>query len=72
MAGRSVAVVLLTLVCAELSYRFVEQPVRRLGVRQVGRRLRAIRMVVDASRHGGLQLQVGWIALGLKTWAGQE
>lgn len=38
--GRSLAVVLLTLACAELSYRFVEQPVRRRGIRYVGRRLR--------------------------------
>jgi hypothetical protein len=38
--GRSVAVVLLTLGCAELSYRLVEQPVRRLGIRRVARNLR--------------------------------
>lgn len=36
--GRSVAVVLITLVCAELSYHFVEQPVRRLGFRRTAAR----------------------------------
>ncbi|WP_188113462.1 acyltransferase family protein [Nocardioides humilatus] len=34
-AGRSLAIVLVTLICAEISYRLVEGPVRRHGLRAV-------------------------------------
>ncbi|WP_183095110.1 acyltransferase family protein [Nocardioides stalactiti] len=39
--GRSIAIILVTLLCAEASYRLVEGPVRRLGFKEVTRRATA-------------------------------